>query len=82
MDGLTHSIDRFANASSTLSRRTVTLKLEMGQFSGDVARSQGQIWSAVEVLQNAQIGGVGDAPQDSEDISSVSSISASDASAL
>ncbi|KAJ1087262.1 hypothetical protein NDU88_000442 [Pleurodeles waltl] len=76
------AIGHLANSTSSLSGRTVTLQMEMGHFTGDVARGLRQITPAFELLQKTQIArGIGDAPQGSEDISSVSFKSASDARA-
>ncbi|KAJ1191018.1 hypothetical protein NDU88_000335 [Pleurodeles waltl] len=83
MDPLSHSIGRFATFTTNFSKRTITLKVEMGRSSGDISRGLGQITFAVELLQMAHIArGAGDTPQDSEENSSVSSVSATDARSL
>ncbi|KAJ1142695.1 hypothetical protein NDU88_009008 [Pleurodeles waltl] len=83
LDCLSQSICRLATTTTCLSRRTVTLQVELGHFAGDVAKGLGRITSAVDFIHTSQAArGTGDTPQDSKDISSVSRVSASDASIL
>ncbi|KAJ1193805.1 hypothetical protein NDU88_003101 [Pleurodeles waltl] len=78
LDRLSQSIGRLATTTTCLSRRTVTLQVELGHFAHDVARRLGRISHTVDLIQTTQAErGIGDTPQDSEDISSVSSASAS-----
>ncbi|KAJ1172206.1 hypothetical protein NDU88_004054 [Pleurodeles waltl] len=83
LDRLSLSIVRLATTTTCLSRRTVKLQVELGHFAGDVARGLGCISHAVDLIDTSQAArGIGDTPQDFEEISNVSSVSASDARIL
>ncbi|KAJ1163387.1 hypothetical protein NDU88_003845 [Pleurodeles waltl] len=83
LDRLSVSNGHLVTTITCLSRRTVKLQVELGHFAGDVARGLGRISHAVDLIETSQAArGIGDTPQDSEEISSVSSVSASDARIL
>ncbi|KAJ1123873.1 hypothetical protein NDU88_002340 [Pleurodeles waltl] len=82
-DRLSQSIGRLATTTTCLSRRTIKPQVELGHFAGDVARGLGCISHAVDLIETTQAArGIGDIPRDSEDISSISRVSASDARIL
>ncbi|KAJ1109269.1 hypothetical protein NDU88_006632 [Pleurodeles waltl] len=75
MYAMTRAIVRLTQASSTLSKRTLTLHVELGQFSGDVLRVLDQITAATEATQTAHIAsGVAAEAPDSEFPASAASL--------
>ncbi|XP_069090501.1 uncharacterized protein [Pleurodeles waltl] len=83
LDRMASSIVRLAVNTTGLSRRTVSLQVDMGHFAGDVARGLGRINHAIDLMEARQVArGTGDTPQDGEEGSTVSSVSASDTRVL
>ncbi|KAJ1129340.1 hypothetical protein NDU88_007711 [Pleurodeles waltl] len=83
LDRMAASIVRLAVNTTGLSRRTVSLQVDLGHFAGDVARGLGQISHPVDMMEARQVArGTADTPQDSEEGSTVSSASATDTRVL
>ncbi|KAJ1176505.1 hypothetical protein NDU88_001783 [Pleurodeles waltl] len=83
LDRMASSIVRLAVNTTGLSRRTVSLQVDMGHFAGDVARGLGRLSHAKDLMEAQQVArGTGDMPQDSEEGSTVSSVSAGDTRVL
>ncbi|XP_069092410.1 E3 ubiquitin-protein ligase RNF8 isoform X2 [Pleurodeles waltl] len=82
-DRMSAAIGRLATNTTGLSRRTVSLQVELVHFAGDVARGLGRISHAVDLMEARQVArGTGETPQDSEEGSIISSVSASDTRVL
>ncbi|KAJ1211124.1 hypothetical protein NDU88_006485 [Pleurodeles waltl] len=83
LDRMSSSIVRLAVNTTGLSRRTVSLQVDMGHFAGDVARGLGRLCHAIDLMEARQVArGTGDTPQDSKEGSTVSSVSAGDTRVL
>ncbi|KAJ1187090.1 hypothetical protein NDU88_003869 [Pleurodeles waltl] len=83
LDRMTASIVRLAVNTTGLSRRTVSLQVDMGHFASNVARGLGRISHAVDMLEARQVArGAADTPQNSEEGSTISSASATDTRVL
>ncbi|KAJ1192989.1 hypothetical protein NDU88_002295 [Pleurodeles waltl] len=83
LDRMSASIVRLAVNTTDLSRRTVSLQVDMGHFASDVARGLGRLSHPVDLMEARQVArGTADTPQDSEEGSTVSSVLASDTRVL
>ncbi|XP_078506962.1 uncharacterized protein LOC144767371 [Lissotriton helveticus] len=75
------AINKLCNSTAVLSRRSVSLQVELGHYCGDVAKALERVTTAVEQLQpgSASVSSLG-AEEGSEAASSVSSVSLPDTS--
>ncbi|KAJ1203508.1 hypothetical protein NDU88_007293 [Pleurodeles waltl] len=79
LDRMSASIVWLAVNTTGLSRRTVSLQVDMGHFASDVAHGLGHMSHAVDLMEAQKVArGTADTPQDSEEGSTVSSVSATD----
>ncbi|KAJ1174536.1 hypothetical protein NDU88_006357 [Pleurodeles waltl] len=62
-DGMAASIGRLATNTTGMSRRTVSLQVELGHFAGDVAQGLGHISHAVDMFEAREVArGTGETP--------------------